>query len=151
MVTDRIQNYAHIAEIVSSIAVVVTLVFLVIEVRGNSDLIRANTFNRSIESLVELRTHIASNDESLHVMADHWGIESPEFLRRQLIVVNLWSIYEKTYYSQQYGLVGPAEWERFQTRICNYTQADQAFWEESIAQFLTEEFRGYVVAVCKLS
>ena len=141
---DRIQNYAHLAEIVSSIAVVATLIFLIFEVRGNSDLIRANTFNRSIESLVDLRTHIASNDESLAIMADHWGIESPDLLRRQLLVVNLWSIYEKTYYSRQYGLVGPAEWERFETRICNYTQSGREFWEESIARFLTEEFRDYV-------
>jgi len=151
MNSDRIQNYAHIAEIVSGVAVVATLVFLIFEVRANSDLIRANTFNRSMESLVELRTHIASNDESLRLMADHWGVESPEALRRQLLVVNLWSIYEKTYYSQKYGLVGPAEWERFETRICSYTQSGQAFWEESIAKFLTDEFRNYVIASCQLT
>lgn len=151
MNSDRIQNYAHFAEIVSGVAVVATLIFLVFEIRGNSDLIRANTFNRSIESLVDLRTHIASNDESLRIMADHWGVESPDLLRRQLLVVNLWSIYEKTYYSQQYGLVGTAEWERFETRICSYTQSGREFWEESIAGFLTEEFRGYVVSTCHLT
>lgn len=111
MNNERIRNWAHVAEIISGVAVLVTLVFLVLEIRGNSDLIRANTFNRSIESLIDYRMQIASNEESLKVMAHHWGIDSTDLLRRQLLVVNLWSIYEKTYFSRQYGLVRPAEWE----------------------------------------
>lgn len=118
MNSDRIKNWAQIAEIVSSVAVVFTLVFLIFEIRGNTELIRANTFDRSIESLIYLRMQIATNTDSLDTMADHWGIDSTKLLRRQLIVVSLWSIYEKTYYSHQYGLIGAAEWERFETRIC---------------------------------
>lgn len=76
-----------------------TLVFLIIEVRENSDLVRADTFDRSIESLIDWRMQIVSNDESLRVMTEHFGLENPEMLRRQLLVVSLWSIYEKTYYS----------------------------------------------------
>lgn len=151
MENESIRNWAHIAEIVSGIAVVVSLVFLLVEIRGNSDLIRANAFNRSIESLIDFRTQVASNDGSLKAMADYWGIDDPDLLRRQLLVVNMWSIYEKTYYSHQYGLVGPAEWERFETRICSYTNSGLEFWEENVARFLTEDFRGYVVAACRLA
>lgn len=151
MEEQRIKNWALVAEIVSGIAVVVSLVFLIVEIRGNSDLIRANAFNRSIESLIDFRTQIASNDASLHVMAGHWGIEDPDLLRRQLLVVNMWSIYEKTYYSQQYGLVGPAEWQRFETRICGYTSSDLEFWSNNVAKFLTEDFHDYVVSTCQLA
>jgi len=139
------------AEIISGAAVIVTLVFLIFEVRENSEMIRANTFDRNIESLIDVRMQIASNENSLQVMADHWGIEDPDMLRRQLYVVSIWSIYEKTYYSQQYGLVGTAEWERFETRICDYVQSQFDFWNENISNFLTEEFRGYVVSNCGLS
>jgi hypothetical protein len=93
---------------------------------------------------------VASDEESLEIMAEHWGIESPDLLRRQLLVVSMWSIYEKTYYSQQYGLVGPAEWERFETRICNYVGTREAFWLDNIAAFMTEEFRNYVVTACEM-
>lgn len=148
---ERIKSWALVAEIVSGIAVVASLLFLIVEIRGNSDLIRANAFNRSIESLIDFRTQIASNDASLRVMAEHWGIEDPDLLRRQLLVVNMWSIYEKTFYSEQYGLVGPAEWQRFETRICGYTRSDLEFWQESIARFLTAEFRDYVVSTCQLA
>ena len=148
MNSERVKNWAHIAEIVSSVAVVFTLVFLIFEIRANSDLIRANTFDRSIESLIELRMNIASNDGSLKVMADHWGVESPDELRRQLLVNSLWSIYEKTYYAQQYDFIGQAEWERFETRICGYVQTRREFWNEKIADFLSEEFREFVIITC---
>lgn len=40
MNSERIQNYAHLAEIVSGNAAVATLIIPVVEIRGNSDLIR---------------------------------------------------------------------------------------------------------------
>ena len=139
-----------VAEIVSGVAVVITLVFLIVEVRGNSDLIRANAFNRSMESLNELRMLIATDEENLAVMREHWGIDSEDELRRQLLVVSLWSIYEKTYYSQKYGLVGQAEWERFDTRICRYIEIREDYWRFNVSVFLTEEFRNYVIDRCSI-
>ena len=144
-----IKYWAQVSEIIAGVAVVVTLIFLIFEVRENSDLVRAESFNRSIESLIAWRTAIASDEESLRIMAAHWEFDDIEALRRQMLVVNLWSIYEKTYYSQQYGLVGPAEWERFQTRICSYSRDGQEYWDERVAIFLTEEFRNYVIASCE--
>lgn len=143
-----LKYWSQISEIIAGVAVVVTLVFLIFEIRENSDLVRADSFNRGIESLIEWRTAIASDEASLKVMAEHWGFDDIDLLRRQMHLVNLWSIYEKTYYSQQYGLVGQAEWERFQTRICGYREADVTYWDERIAQFLTAEFRDYVIASC---
>ena len=149
---ERIRDWAHVAEIISGVAVLITLIFLILEIRGNSDLIRANTFNRSIESLIDYRMQIASNEESLRAMTEHWGIDNPDLLRRQLLVVNLWSIYEKTYFSQQYGLVGPAEWERFESRICGYVSQEDGlkFWSENVANFMTDEFRDYVTSYCEV-
>jgi hypothetical protein len=144
-----LKYWAQVSEIIAGVAVIITLIFLIFEVRENSDLVRADSFNRSIESLVEWRSDIATNDAALKVMAEHFDFDDPEALRQQMLVVNLWSIYEKTYYSQQYGLVGPAEWERFQTRICSYQRSAEGFWDDRVAVFLTEEFRDYVVASCR--
>ncbi len=148
MSSERLKQWAQYAEIVSGAAVVITLIFLIVEVRGNSDLIRANTFIRNIESLIDLRTEIAGNDASLAAMAGYRGVEGKEVLREQLLVVNLWSIYEKTFYSYQYDLVGEAEWERFQTRICGYRESRGEYWEINVSQFLSDEFRVFVVETC---
>jgi hypothetical protein len=151
MDSERLNRWAHLAEIVSGIAVVGTLIFLIFEIRENSDLIRANTFEHSIESLIDWRMQIVSNEQSLQTMADYWDSESPELLRRQLLVVNMWSIYEKTYYSQKYGLIGPAEWGRFERVICKYTKSTPDFWKENVAKFLTEDFRDFVISTCNLT
>ena len=149
MKNKNIKYWAQVSEIIAGVAVVITLIFLIFEVRENSDLVRAESFNRSIESLVDWRTAIASDEESLRIMAEHWGFDDVESLRRQMLVVNLWSIYEKTYYSHQYGLVGPAEWERFQSRICSYRRDGKEYFDERVAKFLTQEFRDYVIVSCE--
>ena len=64
MSRERIKYWAQISEIIAAVAVVVTLIFLIFAVRENSDLVRADSFNRSIESLVEWRSAIATNDAS---------------------------------------------------------------------------------------
>ena len=148
MDNERVKNWAHIAEIVSSIAVVLTLIFIVFEIRENSNLIRANTFDRSIESLIDWRMQILGNDDSLRVMAQHWGFDDKDLLRRQLLVVSMWSIYEKTYYAHEYDHIGPEEWERFETRMCNYVGTGIEFWKEKVSGFLSEDFRNYVISTC---
>ena len=109
MNNERVKNWAHLAEIVSGIAVVLTLIFIVLEIRENSNLIRANTFDRSIDSLIDWRMQILSNEDSLRVMAQHWGFDDEDLLRRQLLVVSMWSIYETTYYAHEYDHIGPEE------------------------------------------
>ena len=151
MDSERLGRWAHLAEIVSGTAVVGTLIFLIFEIRENSDLIRANTFEHSMESLIDWRMKIVSNEQSLQTMAEYWNSESPEILRRQLLVVNMWSIYEKTYYSQKYGLIGPAEWDRFERVICKYTDSSPGFWKDNVAKFLTEDFRDFVIRKCDMT
>jgi len=146
----HLQKWAHLAEIVSSIAVVVTLLFLVFEIRGNSNLIRAEAFDRNSQSLIELRMKIISDDESLAYMADYWGVESPEMLKRSLLILSLWSVYEKTYYAQQYDQIGPSEWQRFEYVICSNIERRPDYWETRVARFLTTDFRDYVAKTCNL-
>ena len=150
MKSKRLRVWAQLAEIISGVAVVITLVFLVVEVRENTDLVRATTFDRNMESLIDWRMQIVSNENSLKTMADFWGIEDSDALRQQLLVVNMWSIYEKTYYAQRYGLIGKPEWERFENVICRYTDRGPDFWRDKVSQFLTREFRDYVIDVCAI-
>ena len=146
---DRLQKWAYFAEIVSSVAVLITLVFLVFEIRSNSDLIRADSFDRNVASLIDWRMQVVSDDQSLGIMSSHWGVEDPQLLKESLLILSLWSIYEKTYYAQQYDLVGTSEWQRFEYVICVNVQRGPDYWETQIARFLTPEFREYVSQTCQ--
>lgn len=143
-----LKNWANLAEIVSSLAVLATLVFVVIEIRSNSNLIRANAFDRNIESLIDWRMQVVSDEQSLEYMADYWSVENPETLKQSLLVLSLWSVYEKTYFAHQYDLVGPSEWQRFQYVICDNLERSPDFWEAQVGRLLTPEFREYIDTTC---
>ena len=59
----KLSDWASIAEIISSIAVVVTLVFLIIEIRGNTDEIRAATLTNALGRNQDLILTLAANSE----------------------------------------------------------------------------------------
>jgi len=61
----KLKECALLAEVMSAIAVVVTLIFLLFEVRANSDLIRASTFDRNIQSVIDFNMGISSDDEAM--------------------------------------------------------------------------------------
>jgi len=67
MKNEKLQKWALIAEIVGGLAIVVSLVFLIIEVRGNSNLIRANAYDQNIQSLVDWRMWVISDEVRLQL------------------------------------------------------------------------------------
>ena len=58
----KIENYAITAEIVGAIAIVVTLVILIVELRGNTDVLRAQTINAAYQAEWQRRDTVVSND-----------------------------------------------------------------------------------------
>ncbi len=144
----RLQVWALMAEIVSGIAVVATLIFLIIEVRNNSELVQASTFERNTQSMIDYRASNVANDRSLEEMTEYWEMDSPEQLRRSLLVLNLWGLYEKAYFSQQYGLFGSSEWQRYTTSICRNLHYNVEQWKSEVAPYLIDEFHQYVLDEC---
>ena len=58
----KIENYAITAEIVGAIAIVVTLVILIVELRGNTDVLRAQTINAAYQAEWQRRDTVVRND-----------------------------------------------------------------------------------------
>ena len=154
----ELQKWALIAEIVGGLAVVVTLIFLVFEVRANSNLIRANAFDQNMQSLLDWRMDLISTNEGLEMAAERWSLGDIDNARRNLTFQTLWNLYEKAYYAHEYELIGDAEWERFDYNICeNYrVEVRDLNWnvgiigteETGLAQRLTSEFVQYVESMC---
>ena len=154
---------AQLAEIVASLAVVATLVYLVVEVRQNTEVTQAAAYDRSMEGLNQWRSMLSSDPELARLWASFMengevDQERVEEVRLQLVIVSLWGVYENAYYSNQRELLGPSEWNRFERQIC--TQYDRAGiygrWSDSPAEalvplrtLLTEEFAAYVETSCQ--
>ncbi len=150
----KLSDWASIAEILSSIAVVVTLLFLVFGIRENTEITRAAAYDRNIDSLNQWRLDVAQNEELLRAWnayrrGDIGGRIEAEDAGLGLILTALWGIYEKSYYANKYGILGASEWNRFEVQICLGRAIDARLWNEMIKIRLTEEFADYVVAFCE--
>ena len=86
---------AQLAEIVASLAVVATLVYLVVEVRQNTEVTQAAAYDRSTEGLNQWRSMVSRDPE----LARLWGSfqengevdqERVEEVRLQLVIATLW-------------------------------------------------------------
>ena len=132
-------------EILASVAVVVTLIFLVVEIRQNTEVARAASYAESMDGLTQWRLTMAGDSELAALwQAYNFGGASPEDFRLDLLVSTLWGIYENAYYSNQRGLMGGSEWERFHIKICRVADRDLPM----IGNLLTDEFRLHADTGC---
>ena len=144
---EKLKEWALLAEVISGVAILVTLVFLVLEVRTNSELIRIESFDRNIQSIIDWRMAVIADPSSMEVMAAYFG-DSPEVSKKSMLVTSLWNLYEKTYYARVYDTIGMSEWGRFEYSICDNFQRDPDFWRDRVARLMTSEFREYVIITC---
>ena len=67
----KLSDWASIAEIVSGIAVVITLVFLVLGIRENTEVMRATSFASSIDTLNEFTASVVTDSELRQLWLAH--------------------------------------------------------------------------------
>ena len=151
----KLSDWASIAEIASGVAVVITLVVLIIGIQENTDAIRASTYAQSLDSLNQWRNSIYEIRE----VGEFWEAfrtgETDEFdsvdsARLTQFVINLFTIYEHSYFSWQRDLIGDSEWERFAANICLQYSRVVGLPLVSVAYegALTDEFQDFVSESC---
>ena len=119
----KLSDWASVAEIVSSLAVVITLVFLLVGIRENTEITRAAAYDRNIDSVNEVRGWIANNPDLATLyrafLNDETAeIEEPRIIQLNLLMNSIFGIFEKAYFAFQYGHIGQSEWSRFDKQIC---------------------------------
>ena len=151
----KLSDWASVAEITSGVAVVITLGVLIIGIQDNTDAIRASTYAQSLNSLNQWRASIYESRE----VAEFWEafrsgeedeLNNVDIARLTQFVINLFTIYEHSYFSWQRNLIGDSEWGRFQANICLQYGRIIRLPQVSAAYegALTEEFRDFVSESC---
>ena len=151
----KLSDWASITEIVSGIAVVITLIVLVVGIRENTEVTRASAYEDSINSMNDFRTRIIDDREiaglwSANQAGDLEGLDQPDQSRVGQLILMLFGIYEKSFYSQQYGVIGLSEWSRFEYQICRqYARvASSPFLVQNLEVAMTQEFLAYIYSSC---
>ena len=152
----KLQDFALIAEVVAAAAVIVTLVFLVLEMRSNTDAIRAQTYTELMTQINDWRA-LTVTDPTLAELTDKkdaegWeGLSSVEERRVWFGSIVLWGIYESAFYARERGVLGEDEWQRFEITMCRRFRSG-VDWDppgrREMPLVLTPRFVQYVESVC---
>jgi erythromycin esterase-like protein len=151
----KLSDWANVAQIVSGIAVVITLVFLIVGIRENTDVTRAAVYQQSSNSLNEWRRDVLSDPEIARLFGAFLNnqaesIDGIDRIRLTQLILNIFQISESAFYAQRYGLLGTAEWSRFERSICdNYARARSARLAEALQLIMTKEFMEYIAVTCE--
>jgi hypothetical protein len=148
----RLSDWSSVAEIISGIAVVVTLIVLIVEIRDNTELLRVSAYNENLDSLNEFGALVSRDADTARIWQALLSEETAnldEIDRRRLTdwLFILFRNYEKAYFSEQSGLIGEEEWARFNTNICSFFELSQSAGIDFTIP-LTREFSDYVAGSC---
>lgn len=105
-------NLADISDIIGSLAVVITLIFLVIQMRENTRAIKAST--RQAARDAEAQVIITSIDHPEAILA--WTKQEPsdeEIVQHNLWLIGFFRNRENDWFQFQRGVMDDATWERY--------------------------------------
>jgi len=155
----KLEKWALFAELTSALAVVVTLIFLIVGMRENTNAIQAQSFQELMRDTNRWRSSIREleRDEILF-QATESGMENlsdGEVAMVRQVFNELWGIYESAFFANERGILGPEEWVRFEHAICReLNSVSAAFFEQefrglpSYSETLTPAFSQYVRQLC---
>ena len=150
----KLSDWASIAEIISGIAVVITLLLVVSGINENTEVMRAAAFDRNMESINQWRAQLAQDEELLRIWQrrdQRVDLTEVERGRLNFLTFSLWGIYEKAFYAREYGTIGASEWSRFEVQICRQRDAMDPFYWENSDEFLSMRFIEYVETLCDVA
>jgi hypothetical protein len=149
-----LSEWASIADIASGIAVIITLLVLVQSINANTEIARATAYDGYIDSLNFVRSQALNDPEFqrawLILVNTPEKLDSADSFRLGLYMQMFFGIYEKAYYSNQYGLLGSSMWDRFRAQMCiQFPRARSIpLWSDRLETVISPEFLQYLQNTC---
>jgi len=150
----QLSDWASIAEIISGVAVVATLIFLVIGINENTNVTRALVYADTLDGLNEFESNINQNADLSRIWrafidGETTTLEALDRSRLISILTTMFRNYEKAYFTSQYDLLGESEWDRFERLICiNFGRIEPIDMVETVTSILTDDFAAYIAQSC---
>src|SRR5262249_40579866 len=143
-----------LAQVASALAVIVSLGYLAIQVRQNTQAVRNSTHHALTVTRLDYIALVVQNPDLSRILRlgsqDMNTLNDDERQRFHLLMYYLFSAGENFYYQNRQGTLDAEQWERWCTTLQHYfTQPGIRTWfasnpirfAEGFAQFLEQEFR----------
>jgi hypothetical protein len=107
-----LEMYANIAEIVGVVLVIVTLVFLTLEIRHNTQALRSTTIQAVMQSEMAFSSILTVNHETWDKVLSGEPLESGAETRKAIVLYNVFMIDTESRYQQfLLGYLDEQSWE----------------------------------------
>ncbi len=120
---DKLQEYALIAEIISAAAIMVSLIFVGMEIRASTGIARTTAYQNVMSELISNREILQTVPGMGEIVgnvsfskAESWNED--ERSKASGYFLNRMSIYELAYVSYQNEVFSEQEWSRWPIQIC---------------------------------
>ncbi len=150
----KLTSWKQVAEILSGLAVIVTLIILILEIQENTAVTKANSYSNSVQSLNEWRYEIAGNPELSDIFLKHYAknvgdLTDIQHQRLIFMMSALWAIYEDAFYSRGYDTLGSQEFGRYEVQICfHYELGKKSGTRAASASRITDSFKRHIENAC---
>ena len=126
----KLSDWASIAEIVSGIAVIVTLIILIVEVRENTEITRTAMYGSITDQFNAFETEMLLDPDLRpiyyrYLSSETAGLEPRDQESVGLMVPILFRTLDRAFAARQKRQIGDEEWSRLERSLCtNYKRAE---------------------------
>jgi len=152
---EKLSDFALIAEIISAVCIVASLLFVGVQIQQNTDIQKASSYQNVIDEIALWRSQIVSNPElselfGLFANGTLFENSTENDIRRiSMQVTNFFGAVESAYYSKKYGLMGDSEWERLESAVCiQLHDYKENFGENNSPNYISTEFSTFLEETC---
>lgn len=141
----------NLGDFIGGIAVVVTLVFLIRQLRSNTISVRTATYQAAVDTMSNLAGALARDPAASELYArgsqDRASLSDLDRTRFDLLILSVVRAYENLHFQHRHGAIEDEEWEGWENRIRSHLLAPgvQRWWSEQRLAF-NPVFRDFVEA-----
>lgn len=144
----KLEKLSAVAELVSSVAIVLTLGYLAIQTQQTNSALFANSRAALMSSDIDLLTTWASDPELalLSVSGNPAEMTPAQLAQQQMLTVAFFRVREYAWFQHQDGLLDDQAWNGYLTplvRMIREEEMQQRFWQQ-FAPELDEDFVRFV-------
>jgi hypothetical protein len=144
-----------VAEVVAAAGVIITLVYVAIQIRQNTASTKTLTQQQLFDSVMEVNCRIADSSEIAGMMVkanlDYTTLESEEQIRLNYLFVNWFTLWHSAFIDQKGGLLDKSSWSIWNkglTTVLSHEVAVRHAWSE-FGHVYDDEFRSHVDEILK--
>ena len=147
-----LESFAYIAEIVGAVAVVVSLIYLALQVRQATDAQRTENYGRALERLSSMQAGFMQDSHTASIFSkgavDPESISSADRLRMTWGFYEAFGAFEFMFHASKTNSLPPDVWDRWSRGVEFWLSFPgvQSWWEARPIPF-TDEFTDFVEGV----